>query len=87
MNVEEVEQLIKEAPAESKDVFEESEEDQEIVDLHDAFFLLGKCRNLLNYVADPDLCKTFTKKEREAMERLSEKIKEYLDSVELSYED
>ena len=54
-------------------------------DILDALSLLSKCMHLLDYLSDPDLCKSVTKRERDSMSRLSESVRTYLDAVEGNY--
>lgn len=50
-------------------------------DIFDAISLLFKCRNLLNFLGDPDLCKGLTRRERESMGRITEKLDNFLVEV------
>lgn len=65
----------------------ENEDDKAIVDLFDGTVLLNKCMVMLGYLADPDFIKVISKKERDGMNKLTTKIKSYLDEVEGQYEE
>lgn len=66
--------------------WEESEDDDQVlIDLNDARILLEKCKTLLCYVADPDLCKSVTQRERTSMERMKEKIGGFLTEMDKTY--
>jgi hypothetical protein len=63
----------------------DDEEEQMRADVIDGMGLLGSVKTLLDYLSDPLLCKTVTKRERDIMDKLSEKIREYLCEVEPTY--
>lgn len=66
----------------------EAEEDGEDFlheDVADALTLLSKALTMLNYISDPILCKAISNRERAGMNRLSTKIREFIDEVEGSY--
>lgn len=54
-------------------------------DMRDAVGWLNKCRHLLDYISDKDLCKAISKRERDSMAWLSDQIGEFLDDVETHY--
>lgn len=54
-------------------------------DIDEALTLLSKAMKLLDALSDVDICKTLTKRERDAMERVSGLIREFLDDVESNY--
>lgn len=56
-------------------------------DILEAFALLRKCTKMLDFLSDVDLCKGLTKRERESMGRLAEKVRDYLDETEQHYEE
>lgn len=56
-------------------------------DLVAALGLLKKATLLLDYCSDTDLCKTVSKRERNAMSRLSDKISSFVSETEESYGD
>lgn len=67
--------------------FEEDEEDAEensayYNDLINALELLKKTTTALRYVADPVMCKTLSKRERDSMLRMAEHIMEFVDETE-----
>lgn len=63
------------------------EEILERQDVEDAISLLKKCKTLLCYMADRDLLRAVSMKERDAMNRCVEKIDIFLDDVESHYEE
>lgn len=64
---------------------EKKDEDFLRQDILDAISLLSKGMHLLDYMSDVELCKSVTKRERDSMARLSEKIHQFLDEVENVY--
>ena len=54
-------------------------------DILDSISLNSKAMHLLDYLSDHDLCKSITKRERESMSRMSDKIREFLDEAESAY--
>ena len=83
MDLDELEATRQNTTPESGDDGEfDPDEDQQLLDLKDAVLLLGLSMRLLNYVGDVELCKTLSKRDRDAMDRVATKIREFLDEVE-----
>lgn len=55
-------------------------------DIFDAISILSQSRNMLAYLADPELCKTLTKKERTVLAELVERIETFVGDVGDGYE-
>lgn len=81
-----VDDLETQAIAAQTDEFEPDEQSM-FNDILDSLDLLRKCMHLLDYLSDPDLCKSVTKRERDTMARLSESVDEFLDDAETKYEE
>lgn len=62
-------------------------EDLQRADMQESIGLLKKSLHLMSYIADKDLCKGLTKRERASMFWMTEQIREFLDDVEDHYED
>ena len=84
MTLDEMEAARTEYLALEDDKEEAEGEDQTLSDLLDSLSLLSQCKRLLDYMSDPDLCKNLSKRERDSMSRLSEKLKDHLDALESS---
>lgn len=67
--------------------FENEEDDSVQDDIREAISLLRKSRTMLCYLADPDLCKSLSKRERDAMDRLNTILYEFLVEVGPAYEE
>lgn len=78
--------LEKDAKAVDSD-FVTDDESPIYADLVDAIELLKKAMCLLDYMSDTDLCKAVSKRERDAMLRLSDKITTFVIETENNYED
>jgi hypothetical protein len=63
-----------------------NESDQLLEDLIDGVNLLNSARKVMEYVADKDLCRAISRRERVAMLGVVVKIREYLDNVEMELE-
>ena len=63
-----------------------NESDQLLEDLIDGVNLLNTARKVMEYVADKDLCRAISRRERAAMLGVVVKIREYLDNVEMELE-
>lgn len=63
-----------------------SSEEQAFFDMQESLDLLRQTRTLLQYLSDPELCRTITMKERKAMIALATKVHGFVDNVEDSYE-
>jgi len=59
--------------------------DQESVNMNDALELLGAAVHLLNYIGNPVLETSVTKREKANMYKLSKKITEFLSDVSPTY--
>lgn len=66
------------------DAYDEQEE--ALQDLEKSFELLTKCMHLLDYMSDPVMVPTLSKREREAMARLSDAVQDYMDETQPNYE-
>ena len=82
----EVSKKYVEAPAETPHE-DTSDDDYLQQDLLDALSLLNKCMHLLDYLGDTDLCKSVTKRERQSMSGLSQKVGVFLDNIDGVYDD
>lgn len=56
-------------------------------DILDAMSLLTKCRKLLDFIGDKDLCKGLTKPVRIVCGDLGESVNEFLDGVGETYDE
>lgn len=77
-------------PVEDDGTFENEHGGEEVLmedDILEAIDLLHKCMHLLDYIADPDLCKTVTKRERKVMVNVANSLRTYLDEVGTHYID
>lgn len=72
---------------EAEYVGDEEDEQQILVDLHDAFVLLSRCMYMLNFMGDADLLHSISRREREIVNRLAGNVKEYLDEIGPQYEE
>lgn len=61
------------------------DDEQAYMDVQEAIQLLQKAKTMLDYFGDSDMIKTITKRERDSIERVSGKIKGYLDNVSPIY--
>lgn len=67
----------------SDDDDEIDEDRQEVLDsLHEGMELLVRSRTMLEYLADPQLCKMLSEKERKTLAKLALSISQYLTDVE-----
>lgn len=64
---------------------EDPGEDQATLDIQEAMALLITTKTMIDYIANPSLCKVVSKRERDIMGKLSEKIRTFLASVEPTY--
>lgn len=79
-----LEESVREKEGEVEEGFEIDEE-QLMTDLDEGVTLIRRAKTLIDYLADPELCKTVSKKERATMLKLSEKIGEYVGGIEANY--
>ena len=84
---------VKPIPKQAIPVQEEFEDedngDEELAsqDMIEGLALLTKCLNLMNFLADRDLCKSLTIRERDSLGRLSDMVREFLDDKSSHYEE
>jgi hypothetical protein len=64
---------------------EGAEDEQMLCDLQEAIILIKRAKTLIDYVGEPELCKTISKRERLSMVKLSGKLEAYVNSIESSY--
>ncbi len=69
------------------DEFDGPEEEQMMTDINEAIILIKRTKTLIDYVSTPELCKAISKRERATMVKLSNKLNEFIGSVENSYGD
>jgi hypothetical protein len=85
-DLEEMEQQL--AKVQDGVIVEEEGEDEDLrEDFFEAVSLLARCQTLLQFAADPELCKSLTKRDRDIMWRVSGQIKQFKDAVEGVYDD
>lgn len=66
--------------------FEEvDDEEQAIIDVKEGINLIGTSMTMFNYLSNPMLCRTLSKRERDIMGGLAEQLRKYLASVEPTY--
>lgn len=58
---------------------------QMFTDIQEAITLFSTVRTLLDYISNTDLCKTVSRREREIMGKVSEKVRVFLASTEPTY--
>jgi len=63
----------------------EADEEQLMTDINEALILIKRSKTLIDYISDPELCKTMSKRERLSMLKLSGKLAEYVSSIEGTY--
>lgn len=85
-SLDEMEQALAVRAKVSDVVVVEDEDDDLREDFFEAVSLLSKCKTMMDFAADPDLCKSLSKRERESMERVSGQLKSFLDAVEGVYD-
>lgn len=68
-----------------EDEEDEPQDEQIMADLQEAFDLIHRAKTMLDYISDPQLCKTISKRERETMTRLSGNLADYLNETAESY--
>lgn len=61
------------------------DEEQAIIDIQEAITILAVVKTLLDYVGNPELTKRISKRERESMAVVSEKVRRFLATVEPTY--
>jgi hypothetical protein len=61
------------------------DEETMMQDLYDVVVLVKRSKTLFDYLADPELCKAISKKERTSMMKLSAKLGEYLSGIDSTY--
>jgi hypothetical protein len=66
---------------------DDSGTDYESQDIQTSIFWLAKCRNLLRVLADKDLIKSVTKKERDRISWLAEEVNTFVTELECNYND
>lgn len=67
--------------------FEETEEDSEAELLTDASDMLKTCATLFEFIAEPDLCKNVTKRERTIIRKQLDRIYELTDALDKAVEE
>jgi len=65
---------------------DEEVEEQVQIDLNDGLILIKRAKTLIDYISDPLLCKSISKREREVMFKLSMQLGDFLSSTVPSYE-
>lgn len=65
----------------------EYDEEELMTHLDTGIVLIRRAKTLIDYLADPNLCKVVSKKERSTMVKLSDRMKEYVSSVEATFGD
>lgn len=63
----------------------EIDEEQLMTDLDEGVTLIRRAKTLIDFLADPELCKVVSKKERTTMIKLSQKIGAYISTIEENY--
>lgn len=68
-----------------QDETDEADESAVVVDLRDAYILLGKAFILLSYLSDTDLRRNIAERERVAMRAMSDKIEDFRQEIKDTY--
>jgi hypothetical protein len=80
----ELEEGVKEAEVVDEG-FEGFDEERVLEDLNEGLSLVKRCKTLLDYIGDPELCKTISKRERTSMAKLATKLGAYVSSIDNAY--
>jgi hypothetical protein len=88
-NLDEMEQALVKCKDKVEGVVVDDFEDEDtmIQDIYDSMGLLNQSMHLLDYLSDPDLCRAVSKRERDSMARLSDRIRLFLDNMNAAYEE
>lgn len=62
------------------------QDEQALADIQEAMGILCTVKTMLDYVANPDLVKTITKRERDNLNKVSEKVRRFLATIEPTYD-
>lgn len=86
----ELTELAKEATPPSSDEYPHDSDDldldeQALIDLQKSAYLLKTCKTLIDYLADPLLCRGVNKPLRNQMDKVSESIRQHLVEYEATY--
>ena len=73
------------APKESEEEFEEDPSEEMSEDLSEALDMLKLCAVLADYISDPLFCRALSKRERDAMARLSDEVNTLVDRINAEY--
>lgn len=65
----------------------DEEEEQLMSDLSQAIELIGRARTMLSYIADPNLCKAVSERERKIMTKLVGSLEEFSEGIKGQYQD
>jgi hypothetical protein len=93
MDLNEMEQSLAKCKEKIKNVdvvvVDEFPDDEEtmVQDVYDSMSLLTQCMHLLDYISDKELCPAVSKRERDSMARLSDKVRVFLDNMNVAYND
>lgn len=84
-----IEELEAQAVKPGVDLEDDQDDDKgELLDdFWEATSLLAKSKTLLNFMADPVLCKGMSQRERDSMARLAEQLGGFLEQVEGVYDE
>lgn len=86
MELEELDRLQpKTSPTEGEVLDPIDIEDQAVIDIKEAILLFATVKTILDYVSDPELVRTISKRERENMTKVSEKVRRFLATIEPTY--
>jgi hypothetical protein len=85
-DVQELEAQLAEKQAVRDDEYEDVG-DLAVDELNKASDLLKQCRTMLEFISDPDFCKSITKRERKAIATLLEKIYTTTDEIDAAVAD
>jgi hypothetical protein len=85
-DVQELEAQLAEKQAVRDDEYEDVG-DLAVDELNKASDLLKQCRTMLEFISDPDFCKSITKRERKAIAKLLEKIYTTTDEIDAAVAD
>jgi hypothetical protein len=84
--IEELEAQALKQPEKEQDFEPEAQDKDLLEDFWEATSLLAKARTLLDFMSDPELCKGLSRRERDSMSRLAERLNGFLDNVDGVYE-
>lgn len=89
MKVEELASTMVQAPPPPtfSEEFEETDDDQMLIDMRSGMSLLRSTKTLLDFFSDITLKKTLNQHDRATMQKLSENIREFLVEAVATYEE